>query len=244
MIIKTLATTLMIIAVTAVLFAGAYLYSDKPGQAAAPESSPSTQAVPSPKPVIANKSDLQALAYNQFLNTFGDEPSAPNLQLIEPVDGFRERITKKFYGIYITPETSPVQPDRFTGYHTGVDAEFTDAVEDIPVRAIADGTIVVKKWASGYGGVVVLKHNINGTSVFAIYGHLDPASLPLDNIVKVKAGQQIGILGDDHSEETDGVRKHLHFSIQSGDQLDMRGYVQTPEELAKWLNPLDFYPAN
>jgi len=28
--------------------------------------------------------------------------------------------------IYITPQTSPVQPERFTGYHTGVDVEYND----------------------------------------------------------------------------------------------------------------------
>ena len=162
-------------------------------------------------------------------------------KLIEPVYGFKERITKKPFGIFITPDTSPIQPDHFTGYHTGVDAEFDNVVEDVPVRAIADGTVVVSTWANGYGGIVVLKHTINNASLFAVYGHLDPARfLPLST-TRVKAGDQIGILGDGHSQETDGARKHLHFSLYTGDKIDFRGYVETKEELTSWLNPLDLY---
>lgn len=173
-------------------------------------------------------------------------------RLVGPVDGFRERIIKKSFGIFITPETSPIENDRFSGYHTGVDAEFTDVIEDVPVRAIADGTILVRAYASGYGGVVVARHIINGTSIVALYGHLDQKSFLPSSIVNVKAGDQIGILGDDHSDETDGVRKHLHFSLHPdrGDEeispelsqrIDFRGYVKTQEELTNWLNPLDFY---
>ena len=37
------------------------------------------------------------------------------------------RITKKPFGIFITTQNSPVQPERFSGYHTGVDVEYKDA---------------------------------------------------------------------------------------------------------------------
>ena len=167
-----------------------------------------------------------------------------DIKLIEPVDGFKERITKKPFGIFITPETSPVRPDKFTGYHTGVDAEFINNQEEIPVRAIADGAILVRAHAPGYGGVVVIKHIINGVSLIALYGHLDPASFLPANISEVQAGDRISILGDGYSEETDGARKHLHFAIYTdrGDEkIDFRGYVKTEEELATWFNPLDFY---
>ena len=166
----------------------------------------------------------------------------PNL--IEPVDGFKDRITKKPFGIYITPETSPVQSDKFTGYHTGIDVEFTDISEDIPVLAIADGTILIRAYASGYGGVVVVRHHINGVPTVVLYGHLDQASFLPASITEVRAGEQIGVLGDDHSEETDGVRKHLHFSFHqyNGDEkIDFRGYVKNEIELSNWLNPLDLY---
>lgn len=194
----------------------------------------------------------------EIINTIQDTVSVTNAQanllpiaafnlaenLEAPVAGFKERITKKPFGIYITPETSPVQPDKFTGYHVGADAEFTYTQEEVPVVAVADGTILVRAHAPGYGGVIVIRHILNGVPVLALYGHLDPASFLPVAISQVTAGSQIGILGDDHSEETDGARKHLHFSLRQdiGDEkIDFRGYVLTEEELSGWLNPLDFY---
>lgn len=160
--------------------------------------------------------------------------------LREPVDGFLTRATIKHFGTYITPDTSPVEGDRFTGYHTGVDAEFTDTVGDVAVRAIADGTVIARTWANGYGGVVVIRHIIGGVPVFALYGHLDEASF-VPGVTAVKAGDVIGVLGDDHSQETDGVRKHLHFSLYTGEKIDYRGYVPTQTDLAPWLDPLAFF---
>ena len=174
-----------------------------------------------------------------------------------PIAEFFSRITKKPFGIYITPETSPVQPDRWTGYHTGVDIEYEDILEDVPVRAIADGEIVLNKFATGYGGVVVIRHNINGQDILALYGHLDPhfaptvvgASRDKPHLKYVNQGQIIGILGQGYTEETDGARKHLHFSLIKKDvdstgspqALDIRGYVKTQEELAGWYDPEEFY---
>lgn len=160
--------------------------------------------------------------------------------LVEPVADFVAHATKKRFGMHITPDTSPVEHDRFTGYHTGVDAEFTDDVREIPVYAIADGTVVVRTWANGYGGVAVIRHVINGVPLFALYGHLDEASF-ISGVTHVKAGDVIGVLGDDHSHETDGVRKHLHFALYRGEKMDYRGYVPTEAELEPWLNPLDFF---
>lgn len=175
-------------------------------------------------------------------NEIQQQPKASSLELVEPIAEFTQRITKKPFGIFITPETSPVQPDRFTGYHTGVDVEYGDVSGDVPIYAIADGTIVLRKFASGYGGVVVIEHAINGQKLHALYGHLDPKSMLDTNVTAVQAGDVIGVLGDGHTQETDGARKHLHFSIRPAGPPDIRGYVQTQEELAQWINPLELYP--
>ena len=177
----------------------------------------------------------QAAIYNQIKPMHFPEILEP------PISEFSSRITKKPFGIYITPETSPVQPDRWTGYHTGVDIEYEDILYDVPVRAIADGEIVLNKFATGYGGVVVIRHNISGQDILALYGHLNPQSLPSKSVKEVKQGQVIGILGDGYTEETDGARKHLHFSLIKKDALDIRGYVKTQEELADWYDPEEFY---
>lgn len=169
--------------------------------------------------------------------------SSPNdTRLLEPTEEFRQRITKKPFGIFITPETSPIQPDRFLGFHTGVDAEFTDRTDEIPVRAVANGNIVFRRWVSGYGGVIIIQHEINDRQLHALYGHLDASNFPPRNIIRVRAGDVIGVLGDGGTEETDDVRKHLHFSIRPAQEsFDLRGYVKSHEELSGWFDPLQWY---
>jgi len=162
------------------------------------------------------------------------------VQLVEPVSEFKERVTLKPFGIYITPEDSPVQPEKFAGYHTGVDVEFTDRDNEIPVYAIADGTVITSQTASGYGGLTIIRHDIGGQSIDTMYAHLDPSSLPRKGS-EVVAGQQIGHLGEDNTEETDFERKHLHFGMHKSNQLDLRGYVQTEAELVDWYDPLSFF---
>ncbi|MBU1119228.1 M23 family metallopeptidase [Patescibacteria group bacterium] len=157
-----------------------------------------------------------------------------------PVDEFDARITKKPFGIFITPSNSPVQSERFSGYHTGVDVEYDDVSEDVSVNAIADGTVVFSGWVNGYGGVTVLQHMIDGQSVQAVYGHLDPDSL-LTEGTTVKEGESIGVLGEGGTSETDSERKHLHFALYSGNDLNLRGYVQSEGELEKWIDPVEAF---
>lgn len=158
--------------------------------------------------------------------------------LMLPVENFFERITKKPFGIYITPETSPVQPERFSGYHTGVDVEFTDVLKDVRIRAIADGTVIYSGRANGYGGVVAVRHTIEGKNYVAVYGHLDPSTL-VENRAAIKAGEWLGSLGKGYSAETDNERKHLHLSIHKGSTLTLAGYVKTESALDAWVDPLE-----
>jgi murein DD-endopeptidase MepM/ murein hydrolase activator NlpD len=160
--------------------------------------------------------------------------------LAYPIADFKARITKKPFGIYITPKTSPVQPERFTGYHTGTDVEYTDITADVPVYALADGKIVLSRTASGYGGVIMLEFDLNGVKHTALYGHIRPSSLPAVGLAVTK-GQQLAVLGTGYSAETDGERRHLHFAILSNNRLDLAGYVSTNSALSGWLDPLSLY---
>lgn len=161
---------------------------------------------------------------------------------IAPIADFKARITKKFFGTYVTPKSSPVQPERFTGYHTGVDVEYQDITTQVPVVAIADGTVRRANYTSGYGGLVVVEHAVNGKHLFSLYGHLRTSSLPKVGIA-VKQGDQIGVLGTGYSPETDGERRHLHFAIVTTTSFDVRGYVSSTQTLNSiWMNPLALYP--
>lgn len=167
-------------------------------------------------------------------------PTSPTATMAEPVAEFKSRITKKPFGIFVEPNNSPVQPERFTGYHTGVDVEYGDVKDETPVHAITAGQVIYAGTAHGYGGVVAIQHVINNDPIVGIYGHLDPASLPQAG-TKVQAGDTIGRLGDGFSAETDGERKHLHLGLYKGSILNLRGYVQNQSELAAWLDPVTVF---
>lgn len=159
--------------------------------------------------------------------------------IVAPIADFKSRITKKFFGTYITPSNSPVYPERFTGYHTGVDVEYTDVSSDVPVYAITDGTIVTSEYASGYGGVLVLQTTINSLVRYVVYGHLRRGSMPA-NGTQVKQNEQLGVLGTGYSSETDGERRHLHFGVATKNTI--AGYVPSLSLLhASWIDPLSLY---
>jgi murein DD-endopeptidase MepM/ murein hydrolase activator NlpD len=179
-------------------------------------------------------------ATNNATQTSNTIPTPGAETLNNPTSEFKERITKKFFGTYVSPSDSPVQPEKFTGYHTGVDVEFTDTTSDIPVYALADGKIVLSKTATGYGGIFVVQFTFISQTYTAIYGHIRPSTLPSVGTTVTK-GQQLAILGTGGTNETDGERHHLHFGIHSGTNLDIKGYVQNKSDLSAWIDPLSFY---
>ncbi len=183
-------------------------------------------------------SNAKEISKDKFIKNTANIDIKP--QLHQPVPEFQSRITKKFFGTYVTPKNSPVYPERFTGYHTGVDVEFGDDSKTISVFSISNGQVAFSGFVKGYGGVIVINQNINNQNILTLYGHLKPSSLPKKG-TNVLAGDQIGILGRAYSAETDGERKHLHFTMLKGRDIDFRGYVLKKEDLQNWYNPLDFY---
>lgn len=164
------------------------------------------------------------------------------LAIALPIADALGRVTKKPFGLYVTPNFSPVKPERFTGYHTGVDFETTPGERDIdvPIFAICPGKILVKKTASGYGGVLNESCTINGQAVTVTYGHLRLASIAKKVGETLAQGEQLGVLGTGYSKETDGERKHLHLGIHKGAGAVLNGYVATVAELKSWINVLDY----
>jgi murein DD-endopeptidase MepM/ murein hydrolase activator NlpD len=158
-----------------------------------------------------------------------------------------ERITKKPFGIHIgDPQASPVQPERFRGYHTGADFEtFPDEADmDVPVRAICTGELLVKRMVSGYGGVAVQGCTLDAQAVTVVYGHLRLSSIGASVGDALQAGDTLGVLGTGYSEETDGERKHLHLGIHRGTAVDILGYVDSEQALGQWIDPCRFVCGN
>ena len=160
--------------------------------------------------------------------------------LAPPLTNAVARITKKTFGLFVDPTHSPISPERFRGYHTGDDLETTsdETKSDTPVSAACEGKLLVKKWASGYGGIAVESCILDETSVTVIYGHLRLSSIKPAIGSTLKQGETFALLGTGYSTETDGERKHLHFAIHRGTTINILGYVQDKTSLTQWMDPL------
>lgn len=115
--------------------------------------------------------------------------------------------------------------------HLGIDIW---APEGEPVFAIADGEVlgaVDNNNPLDYGPTVVIEHEVDGFKFFALYGHLDRASLSiLKNGTLVQKGDAVASIGS--MGENGGWIPHLHFmlGISKPNGIDMPG-VCAPEEV-------------
>lgn len=191
---------------------------------------------------VQNNQSSEAPAPQNFSVPIQETPvNKPNItpDFQPPLDRAGERVTKKPFGIFITPQNSPVQPEKFTGYHTGADFEiFPEELNaDVPVQAVCSGKLLSKKYASGYGGVMVQACMLENNPITVIYGHLKLASITNATGSALNAGDTIGILGTAYSQETNGERKHLHLGIYKGTGISILGYVQNKTDLSNWIDP-------
>lgn len=187
--------------------------------------------------------DTEKSIQDDSTNSFPRDSAKEISPFRPPIQKAEERVTKKPFGILIAKETSPVQPERFAGYHTGTDFEIFPKELNIPVSitAICDGTLQSRTRTNGYGGVAVQSCIHDDRPITIIYGHLKLESITIRPGDSIRQGDLIGNLGDDKSSETDGERKHLHLGIHRGSTANLRGYVSRQSELAGWIDPLSLF---
>lgn len=171
-------------------------------------------------------------------NTQNNNPAPVSEYDNLPLSQARERVTKKPFGIKTDPKTSPVQPEKFSGYHAGTDYEILPGEDnaDVAVHAICDGKLLQKRTATGYGGIIVQSCNLNSQEVTVVYGHIKLASVSKNIGESILQAEQLAILGKGYSAETDNERKHLHIGIHKGNTVNILGYVQSENELGNWLD--------
>lgn len=103
--------------------------------------------------------------------------------------------------------------------HLGVDFWLP---ENTPVNSLFDGKVVCaihQKDLKGYGGFVILEHQLDELTFYTLYGHLSKESVDqLSKTTLIEKGQQIGVLGD--YEENGEWVPHLHFQVI----LDLQDY--------------------
>lgn len=167
-----------------------------------------------------------------------EEVAPVQLAFAWPMDRAVERITKKPFGILIDPASSPVQPERFSGYHTGTDFEvFPDEIQQrVYVRAVCTGALRVKQNVNGYGGVIVQECRYGDESITVLYGHLAVHYTPHRVGDVVAVGEVFAQLGEDGSRETDGERKHLHVGVHRTSAIVFAGYVARTAQLSPWMD--------
>lgn len=126
---------------------------------------------------------------------------------------------------------------RFDYYqHTGVDFAPYAGVDNPPVYAIADGTLVVKQLNNGFdhglGNTIIIEHEIFGETIYALYAHM--TELPSYSVgSKIGAGEIIGHVGNsgygcdnhwrigpDGCDENGLPDTHLHFEIKESPVLE------------------------
>ena len=121
--------------------------------------------------------------------------------LQQAIDGFFAR----GYGYGLSPYLEyrdtllsrfPQMADERRFFHLGIDVI---APVQTPLCAPLDGCVTHTGYEDGdgnYGGYVVAQHaDIHGSPFFALYGHLDPASLPTQGSL-LHAGDIFATLGD------------------------------------------------
>ena len=102
-----------------------------------------------------------------------------------------------------------------------------------PCMAFMDGEIShfgYNPEEGDYGYVVITKHDIGGVPVWALYGHLDAASIEDKKVgQKIASGEVIAWFGA--FEENGGWEPHLHFqlSLVEPETHDLPGVV-SPED--------------
>ena len=74
-----------------------------------------------------------------------------------------------------------------------------------PIKAMFDGVVRYAKWSSGYGNLVVIRHD-NGLETY--YGHMSKITSKPNQ--KVKAGEVIGLVGS--TGRSSGP--HLHLEVR------------------------------
>src|SRR5438067_1040726 len=109
-----------------------------------------------------------------------------------------------------------------------------------PVRAIADGQVVVRRTDSqGYEQVLVIEHTRpDGSHCVSIYGHLsDRTGYEMTTNTTVYRGDIIGYVGYD-DENGDGG-PHLHLGIHDGAYQGAGDYAGRAASTAGFLRPSD-----
>lgn len=96
--------------------------------------------------------------------------------------------------------------DRKTHTHQGIDIS-TKGASGIAALSVMDGEVVYRNTKGGYGNTIIIR---NDDGYYCLYGHLNSYASDLKPGDRVKAGQQIGVVGSTGNS----TGNHLHFEVR------------------------------
>ncbi|GAA1784407.1 M23 family metallopeptidase [Agromyces lapidis] len=103
--------------------------------------------------------------------------------------------------------------------HDGVDFNSGDGT---PVMAVAAGTVISSTDAGGgYGVMIEIEHQVDGSTVTSLYAHMSYGSRLVEVGDTVSAGEQIGSIGS--TGQSTGA--HLHLEMYGTDGVRFDGYA-------------------
>lgn len=102
---------------------------------------------------------------------------------------------------------------RGRGQHRGVDYHARDGG---PILAAGDGVVIEASYRDDFGNMLLIDH---GQGVYTRYAHLSSFSPGVVVGTRVRAGQQIGLMGNTASYP---IPIHLHYEILTGDYANPR----------------------
>lgn len=125
--------------------------------------------------------------------------------------------------------------------HVGIDI---GAPVGEPIHAFSEGivhSLGVNEEDGSYGPTIIIKHEIEGRPIWALYGHLSMESLEMvSQGMEVAEGQVIATVGD--KSVNGGWEPHLHFQLswEEPEGNDMPGVVARSDRdwaLEKYPDP-------
>ena len=146
-------------------------------------------------------------------------------ELINDVDSFEKKINFEpnliYYGgymetrvVYDSEDYEKLTDSGFENRTTHLGIDFW-VKENTTVHSIEDGIIKVltnDKTIKGYGGLIIIEHNIENIKYYSLYGHLSNQNKSKYKVGdRINRGEKIGEIGA--NKENGGWCPHLHFQI-------------------------------
>ena len=179
------------------------------------------------KDVINDISNKLKLDYIEVPDTGGGNENPSDSKVVFPVDYSISGINfwKRSNWASGTLQSEMTYGERAGGFHSGYDIG-SGGLTGVKIYATQDGTVEWSGYKSGgIGNCIYIKHD-DGV-YWSNYMHLDSMSVNVGD--KVKAGQQIGIMGNSGGD----YAIHLHFELSPDGNFHSGGNTVNPESYLK-----------